>query len=219
MTKIVLVDDHVLLRNGLVSLINSFPDYTILFEANNGKQFVKQLDPENLPEIVILDITMPEMNGYETALWLTNHYPQIKILALTMLSDERSIIRMFKNGAKGFLLKDCRPQELKAALDGLMHKGVYLNRITCDSIIHNFQSTNSADDEEQKMVNELDEKEKEFLALYCTEKTHREIAEVMGVPLRVIDNFRDLLYQKLQVSSRVGLALIAMRNNIGDSVY
>jgi DNA-binding NarL/FixJ family response regulator len=215
MTKIVLVDDHVLLRNGLVSLINSFPDYTVLFEANNGKQFINLLDINNLPAIVILDITMPEMNGYETALWLTTHYPQIKILALTMLSDERSIIRMFKNGAKGFLLKDCRPQELKAALDGLMNKGVYLSRITCDSIIHNFKTNNNDEDDEYRMVHDLDDREKEFLALYCTEKTHREIAEVMGVPLRAIDNFRDLLYQKLQVSSRVGLALIAMRNNIG----
>lgn len=170
MTKIVLVDDHVLLRNGLVSLINSFPDYTVLFEANNGKQFINLLDINNLPAIVILDITMPEMNGYETALWLTTHYPQIKILALTMLSDERSIIRMFKNGAKGFLLKDCRPQELKAALDGLMNKGVYLSRITCDSIIHNFKTNNNDEDDEYRMVHDLDDREKEFLALYCTEK-------------------------------------------------
>lgn len=216
MTKIVLVDDHVLLRSGLVSLINSFSDYTVLFEANNGRQFIEMLDYNDLPSIVILDITMPEMNGYETALWLTTNHPQIKILALTMLNDERSIIRMFKNGAKGFLLKDCKPQELRAALDGLMSKGVYLNRAICDNIIHNFKISNDADDDEYKKVHELDEKEKEFLALYCTEKTHREIAEVMGVPLRVIDNFRDLLFQKLEVSSRVGLALIAMRNNINQ---
>ena len=97
MTKIALVDDHVLLRNGLASLINSFSGYTVLFEANSGKHMIELIDANNLPDVVLLDITMPDMNGYETALWLTTHHPQVKILALTMLNDERSIIRMFKN--------------------------------------------------------------------------------------------------------------------------
>ncbi len=214
MTKIVLVDDHVLLRSGLVSLINSFSDYTVLFEANNGKQLIELLDATNLPDIAILDITMPVMNGYETALWLTTQYPQIKILALTMINDERSIIRMFKNGAKGFLLKDSKPQEFKAALDGLANKGVYLNKAMCDNIIHSFKYHGAEADEEFDKLNKLNEREKEFLALCCTEKSHREIAEVMGVPLRTIDNFRDMLYEKLQTTSRVGLALFAMRNNL-----
>lgn len=211
MTKIALVDDHVLLRSGLVSLINSFTDYTILFEANNGKQFIEMLDPDNLPAVVMLDITMPEMNGYETALWLTTYYPQIKILALTMLNDERAIIRMFKNGAKGFLLKDSRPQELKAALDGVVHKGVYLNKAICDNIIHSFKQ--HPEDEFDK-ITALNQEEREFLAWCCSEKSYREIAEAMEKPLRMINEFRDMLYEKLSISSRVGLALFAIRNDI-----
>lgn len=213
MTKIVLVDDHVLLRTGLVSLINSFVGYEVLFEANNGKQFTELLDPKNLPDVVLLDITMPEMNGYETALWLTTHHPQIKILALTMLNDERSIIRMFKNGAKGFLLKDSRPQELKAALDGVVNKGVYLNKIMCDNIIHTIRHKNEEEDEFDKIAR-LSEQEKEFLAWSCTEKSYREIAEAMGLNPRNIDVYRDTLYDKLQIASRVGLALFAIRNDI-----
>ncbi|GAC1439522.1 MAG: response regulator transcription factor [Sediminibacterium sp.] len=213
MTKIVLVDDHVLLRNGLASLISSFDDYTVLFEASNGKHFIELLDPQNLPSVVLLDITMPEMNGYETALWLTTHHPQIRILALTMLNDERSIIRMFKNGAKGFLLKDSKPQELKAALDGIVNKGVYLNKLLCDNIIHTFKAHADIEEEEYNKITSLSEREKEFLAWACTEKTYREIAEVMGLSPRMIDACRDLLYEKLQIASRVGLAIFAIRND------
>ncbi|NCT94692.1 MAG: response regulator transcription factor [Chitinophagaceae bacterium] len=213
MTKIALVDDHVLLRNGLASLINSFSGYTVIFEANSGKHMIELLDPANLPEVILLDITMPEMNGYESALWLTTHYPQIKIMALTMLNDERSIIRMFKNGAKGYLLKDSRPQELKAALDNIVQKGVYLNKILCDNIMHSMKTNPESDDDIQKFT-ELSEQEKEFLGWACTDKSYREIAELMGTTPKTIDMYRDTLFEKLQTATRVGLALFAIKHDI-----
>ena len=110
--KVALVDDHVLLRNGLANLIDSFGGYKVLFEANNGKDFIDRLQPGTTPEIVLLDINMPEMDGYETALWLKKNYPLIKVLALSMYDNENAIIRMFKAGAKGYILKDCDPSEL-----------------------------------------------------------------------------------------------------------
>ena len=112
MTKITIVDDHILFRRGLAIIINSFPDYKIIAEASNGKEFIENINPNNLPGIVLLDITMPEMNGYETARWLYTHYPSVKVLALSMLNDERAIIKMLKNGAKGYILKDSEPQQL-----------------------------------------------------------------------------------------------------------
>lgn len=213
MTKIALVDDHVLLRNGLASLINSFPGYTVLFEANSGKHMIELLDPASLPSVILLDITMPEMNGYETALWLSTHYPQIKIMALTMLNDERSIIRMFKNGAKGYLLKDSRPQELKAALDNIINKGVYLNKMLCDNIMHSAKNT-PEEDEEIHQFTELTEEEKEFLGWICTDKSYREIAELMNLTPRTVEACRDILFKKLKTATRVGLALFAIKNNI-----
>lgn len=213
MTQVALVDDHVLLRNGLSSLINSFSGYKVLFEANSGKHMIELLDPNNLPDVVLLDITMPEMNGYETALWLTTHYPQIKILALTMLNDERSIIRMFKNGAKGYLLKDSKPQELKAALDGVVTKGVYLNKLMCDNIMHSMKTT-AEDEADIQRFTELTEHEKEFLSWACTDKSYREIAELMGTSIQFVEATREALFQKLQTATRVGLALFAIKHDI-----
>src|SRR3569833_4240526 len=98
--SVVLVDDHVLLRNGLANLIRSFGEYADLFEAGNGHDFIRQLKPRALPDIVLLDINLPEMDGYETAGWIKRHHPEIKILALSMYDTDNSIIWMLKNGVK-----------------------------------------------------------------------------------------------------------------------
>jgi DNA-binding NarL/FixJ family response regulator len=134
-------------------------------------------------------------------------------MALTMLNDERSIIRMFKNGAKGYLLKDSRPQELKAALDNIVQKGVYLNKILCDNIMHSMKTNPESDDDIQKFT-ELSEQEKEFLGWACTDKSYREIAELMGTTPKTIDMYRDTLFEKLQTATRVGLALFAIKHDI-----
>ncbi|MCR6721649.1 MAG: response regulator transcription factor [Chitinophagaceae bacterium] len=110
-TKKILVgiaDDHSLLRNALANLINTFDNYTILFQADNGKDLRNRILMHQVPEIVLLDVNMPEMDGFETTQWLHKNYPHIKVLALSMLSDEKTIIRMFRLGAKGYLLKKCR---------------------------------------------------------------------------------------------------------------
>lgn len=214
MIKVVLVDDHVLLRNGLASVINSFNGYTVLFEANNGKHFTELLNPVNLPNIVLLDVTMPEMNGYETALWITTHYPQVKILALSMLTDERCIIKMLRNGVKGYLLKDVELLELKMALDAVVNKGIYINNILYNNIIHSMSDSNMEEENEhQKMMN-LTEREKEFLRWLCTDKSYKEIAAAMYLSPRTIDGYRDNLFEKLKVVSRVGLVIFAIRNEI-----
>lgn len=214
MIKVVLVDDHVLLRNGLASVINSFNGYTVLFEANNGKHFTELLNPVNLPNIVLLDVTMPEMNGYETALWITIHYPQVKILALSMLTDERCIIKMLRNGVKGYLLKDVELLELKMALDAVVNKGIYINNILYNNIIHSMSDSNMEEENEhQKMMN-LTEREKEFLRWLCTDKSYKEIAAAMYLSPRTIDGYRDNLFEKLKVVSRVGLVIFAIRNEI-----
>ena len=111
MKTVALIDDHVLLRKGLANLIESFGGYKVLFQADNGKQFIESLHKGIVPDIVLIDINMPIMDGHETAIWIRENNFKISVLALSMYDDVNSIIKMFKAGAKGYILKDCDPSE------------------------------------------------------------------------------------------------------------
>lgn len=213
MQNVVLLDDHILLRNGLANLIESFGDYKILFQADNGEHFIKKLDPKVLPDIVLMDINMPVKDGYETSLWLKENYPEIKILALSMYDNESSIIKMFKAGTKGYILKDCDPSELKTALHDVLTKGFYYSEMITGKLIH---TINSMDEKENHLKNtlRLNDREREFLKLVCTELTYKEIADKMFLSPRTIDGYRDDLFEKLNVKTRVGLVMYAIKNGI-----
>jgi two-component system invasion response regulator UvrY len=211
--NVVLVDDHVLLRKGLAELIKSFDTYGVLFEADNGKDFMNRLKPKFLPDIVLLDINMPEVDGYETALWLKNNHPDVKVLALSMYDNENAIIRMFKAGAKGYILKDSDPSDLKAALDSLVTKGFYYSEIVTGRLIHSINNLDKDDDQVKNLV-QLSDKEIIFLKLVCTELTYKEIADKMCLSPRTIDGYRDQLFEKLKVKTRVGLVIYAIKNGI-----
>ena len=216
MAKFVLVDDHILLRNGLAALVKKL-GHNVLFEANNGKEFIVQLDKNNLPDIILLDINMPEMDGYETAQWIKKNYPVIKILALSMYDNENAIIRMLKHGARGYILKDSEPSELKAAVNAILGKGYYYSDLVSGKLVN---AINNMDDVDNNLIviNTLNEREIEFLKYACTELTYKEISEKMCVSPRTIDGYRDLVYEKLNIKTRVGLAVYAIRNkyvNVG----
>lgn len=212
MIKIALVDDHSLLRMGLASLMESQGN-TVLFEADNGKEFVNKLDANNLPQIVLMDINMPEMDGFETTQWLKQHYPGVLVLALSMYDNETSIIRMLKCGAKGYILKDSEPAELKTAIDNLLSKGFYYSDLVSGKLMH---AINKMDDETDDLKNlvPLNERETTFLKYTCTELTYREIADKMFVSPRTIDGYRDALFEKLKLKTRVGLVMYAIKNGI-----
>ena len=211
--SVAVVDDHVLLRNGLCNLIRDLDNYAVLFEASNGKEFISQLKPKFLPDIVLLDINMPVMDGFETALWLKRHHPDIKVLALSMYDNEVSIIRMMKNGAKGYILKDIDPGEFRQALDSLMKKGFYYSELITGKLIH---AVNQLDEPEYSLKNlvNLNEREIEFLKMACTEMTYKEIADRMYLSPRTIDGYRDNLFEKLNAKTRVGLVMYAIKNGI-----
>lgn len=209
-TKIALVDDHVLIRNGLANYIQTFGNYTVSFQADNGKDLIERLKPDNLPDIVLLDIKMPEMDGYETCLWLRDNYPDIKVLALSMYDNESSIIRMLRSGAKGYILKDCDPGILKDALSAVVNRGFYYSELVTGTLIH----TINRDKSNTKNPNELNDREIAFLKLVCTELTYKEIADKMFISPRTIDNYRDDLFKKLELKTRVGLVMYAIKNGI-----
>lgn len=209
---VAIADDHALLRTALARLVNSFEEYSVLFEAGNGKELKARVQQHVIPDIVMLDVNMPEMDGFETAQWLNKNHPQIKILALSMLSDEKTIIKMFRVGAKGYLLKNTDPDELKAALKTLVDKNFYLSDYVSEKLVSglNFDS----DREEKEIV--LNEKEREFLRLSCSELSYKEIAAQMFLSVRTIDDYRASLFNKLKVHSRVGLVMYAIKNGIAE---
>jgi two-component system, NarL family, invasion response regulator UvrY len=211
--KVALADDHVLLRNGLAGLVNSFDNYTVIFEADNGKEFQQKINAADLPQLVLMDINMPEMDGYETTLWLKRNHPDIKVLALSMYDNENAIIRMLRNGARGYLLKDTEPKEFKQALDAIMQKGFYYSELVTGKLIH---AVNSITDEGNELASsiKLSDREIEFLKLICTEMTYREIAEKMFLSPRTIDGYRDALFEKLNIKTRTGLVIFAIKNNL-----
>jgi DNA-binding NarL/FixJ family response regulator len=209
-TQIALVDDHTLLRNGLAALISSFEGYAVLSEAANGKEFIDQLKTFPAPDIVLLDITMPEMNGLETAEWIKKNLPAAKILVLSVMDIDTIIISMLKRGAKGYILKDSKPAVFRQALDSIRDTGFYMN----DLVSHKMLSYVTEKDNkinEVSLLASLTENELTFLQLACTEITYKEIAQKMEISPRTVDNYRDELLKKLKVQSRIGLVIFAIK--------
>jgi DNA-binding NarL/FixJ family response regulator len=211
--SIAIVDDHTMFRRGLATLINMFDDYEILFDAANGTEFVEKLNPNKLPDIALLDIQMPMMDGYHTAEWITKNFPQIKILVLSTMDAETAIIRMIKNGAKGYVLKEAEPKELRQAFDEVIAEGYFYN----DSITRKIMKSLAmlANDKNNIGINErLNERELQFLQMACSERSYHEIAAEMFLSERTIDGYRESLFKKCKVNTRVGLVLYAIKNSL-----
>jgi len=211
--KVALADDHVLLRKGLAGVVDSFGDYEVLFEADNGNHFIEQIKKNGEPSLVLMDINMPQMDGYATAQWLKQHHPLVNVIALSMYDNENAIIRMFKAGAKGYILKDSEPPELKKALDSVHQKGYYYSELVTGRLIHSINKMDDAHSDVKHLI-ELNDRELDFLKLACTEMTYKEIAEKMFLSPRTIDGYRDALFEKLQLKTRVGLVMYAIKNGI-----
>jgi two-component system, NarL family, invasion response regulator UvrY len=212
MANIALVDDHALLRNGLSSLVKSL-GHSVVLEAHNGKDFISKLNDSILPHLVLMDINMPEMDGYETTQWLKTNHPQILVMALSMYDTEGAILRMMKCGAKGYILKDSDPDELKEALESLFTRGYYYSDLVNDKIVGVLSNLKGNSSEIKSLV-QLSEKETEFLKYICTELTYKDIAEKMHMSPRTIENYRDILFERLEVRSRIGLAMFAVKNGL-----
>jgi two-component system invasion response regulator UvrY len=211
MKKVALVDDHILLRSGLAALVADL-GYTVACECENGKQLVERITKDPDIDLVLMDINMPEMDGFETTLWLKTNYPLINVMALSMFDDEISIIRMLKNGARGYILKDIHPRELRTALESVFTKGFYYSEMVSGRLLHAIgEKPGSADAE---LAHSLKKRDLDFLKLACSELTYKEIALKMNLSPRTIDGYREELFQRLGVKSRVGLVLFVIRARI-----
>ena len=210
--KIILADDHILLRDALASLVNAFEEFHVIGVAANGNEVIQLFEKKSIPHLIILDLNMPAMDGYETSLWLQQHNPDVKIIILTMFDSEIALIRLLQVGVKGFLKKDVHPDELKTALLSVVENGYYYSHRTTGKLANFFhKSYNTQSSIERALLNE---KEIEFLKLASTDLTYKEIAQRMQLTPRSIDGYRDTLFDKLEVKSRVGLAIFAVKTGI-----
>lgn len=213
--KIVIVDDQVMIRKALAVLINMFPNHRVLYDAADGLDLKTKIIENPLPDILLLDIVMPNMDGYETADWLRVNYPDVKVLALSTMDSETAIIKMIKHGAKGYVLKDADPSELRQAFDELLSRGYFYNDVVTRKVM---QSINYLVDEKNALplFAKLTDRELQFLRLACSEKTYQQIADEMFVSERTVDGYREALCKKLKMNTRVGLVMFAIKNKIVD---
>jgi DNA-binding NarL/FixJ family response regulator len=202
---ILIVDDHILFAQSLQSLIKSFQDYQILKVLKDGQELVDYFQENHVkPDIVLLDIRMPVMDGIQAMEWMKERQPEQKVLALTMEHEEATIIKMIRLGCRGYLLKDIEPQEFLFALETVYESGYYLNPDIDENLVYHAKSENTEG---------ISDRERQFLSLACTEMTYKEVAAKMNLSPKTIDNYRESLFHKLNVKNRVGLVLYAVKHD------
>ena len=209
--KVAIVDDHKLVSKALENMISLNPNFQVTMNCFNGQDFIDELQKTKThPDVVLMDINMPIKNGIETTAEVSRKFPNLKVIALTMEDNQGTIIKMMKAGAKGYLLKDMSPDILFNAINIVHEKGIFYTDMVTQSLLKIKT--------EEKFMKELDEtlkdRELEFIRLACSELTYREIADQMCVSPRTIDGYRDSIFLKLNVKTRVGIVLFAIKHNL-----
>jgi DNA-binding NarL/FixJ family response regulator len=207
--SIIIADDHQLFLKSLSILISSLGYFDIVADALNGKDLLQKLEARKLqPDLALIDVNMPVMDGMETASQLAEKYPLTKVVALSMKDDDNTIISMLKAGCCAYLLKDIHPAELEKALLEIHNKGFY----NADALNLRYRRILMRSETEKALT--LSEREKQFLKLACSDLTYKQIAAQMNVSERTVDGYREALFEKLKVQSRTGMALEAIRRNL-----
>lgn len=211
LVKVAIVDDHKLVSKALENMISLNPHFQVTMNCFNGQDFIDELHKtKTYPDVVLMDINMPIKNGIDTTTEISRDFPNLKVIALTMEDNESTIIKMLKAGAKGYLLKDMSPDILFNAINIVHEKGIFYTDLVTQSLLKIKT--------EEKFMNELNDtlkdRELEFIKLACSELTYREIADQMFVSPRTIDGYRDSVFLKLNVKTRVGIVLFAIKHNL-----
>jgi len=205
--QIILVDDHQLLRKGLIKILNA-NGFTDIIEAANGEELLEILKNTS-PDIILLDLYMPKMNGFESIKHIKKVNPHAKVLVVSMLDDKVSIIQMIKSGVDGYLLKDSDPKEIIEAIQIILEGGNFYS-----SMVNERLNSVLLDNDYNKDQHILSERELEFLTYASSDLTYKQIAEKMFVSVRTIDGYRDSIYQKFNIKTRIGLVIFALKNKL-----
>lgn len=208
--SVVVVDDHTLLSQAIEGMVNTFNKFKVLYTCKNGKEVEDKFSasPRNIPDIVLVDVNMPVMNGIETTKWIVENYPHVHVMALSVEDADGTILKMLKAGAVGYLLKDTKKEILEKALLEMIENGFYHTKNVTNLLLDSVSGKNGRSSVTFK------ENELKFMRLACSELTYKEIAEKMFLSPKTIDGYRDSLFTKLDVRNRVGLVMYAIKNKI-----
>jgi DNA-binding NarL/FixJ family response regulator len=208
--NIAIVDDHTLFRQGLAHLLTESDEINVLFDADNGADMIRKLPLHPLPDVILMDITMPVMDGYESTKWIKANHPGINVLALSMFEEDKPIIGMLKSGAGGYMLKQSKAGDLVNAIKGIAKQSIYINELVSGKLLRNIQNNQPT----KNTPIGLNPNELKFLELCCSDLTYKQIADMMNLSPHTIDNYREALFQKFEVKSRTGLVISALKNEL-----
>jgi DNA-binding NarL/FixJ family response regulator len=204
--KIGLVDDHQLFSKSLGLLLSSFKNVEVVIDAINGRDLQEKLAAQTvIPDIMLIDVSMPVMDGPQTAEWLHHSFPMIRLVALSMDDKEQTVIQMLKAGCCAYLFKDIHPNELEKALRNVYSVGYYNPSISSQKLVEG---------SDEIIQPHFTEREIEFLRLSCSDSTYKDVAVQMRLSERSVDGYRETLFRKLNVQSRTGMALEAIRKGL-----
>ena len=209
--NIVITDDHKLFRKGIIALLEDFDFVGEINEASNGAELLELLSNlKTLPDIILLDLRMPVMDGVEAQQKITKLYPSIKIIILTMEDDEQYILHLISEGVNGYLLKNADPDEMEKAILRVHENGYYFSEDISSLVLKNLNKTEKA---EAVFNPDFSERELDVLELICKEYTNAEIAEAFDVSIRTAEGYRHKLVEKAGAKNIAGLVVLALRYN------
>lgn len=210
--NLAIADDHKIFRNGLKATLEDYPDFNLVIEASNGKELIGQL-ADITPDVILMDIKMPEMDGMQTTAHVHQNFKQVKVLALSMHNEDKYIVDMMKAGASGYLLKNAEPEEIIEAITTVHEKGFYFNEHLSVTLIKQLVGPGHSDNTSQQNV-ELNDREIEVLKLVCQECSNQEIADKIFLSVRTVEGYRARLFEKTGSKNLVGLVIFAIKRGI-----
>jgi DNA-binding NarL/FixJ family response regulator len=213
MIHIAVADDQILFRKGIISLINAIPDFTVIIEAENGQELLDQLaQSQEIADVILLDISMPVLNGLETLNKIKLQYPYIKNIMLTVHEEEKFIIKLIDAGANAYLAKNTEPDEVEKAVRTVLEKDFYFNENTIEAMRNGFKYNKQKI--YLKIEDDITQREKEVLLLLCKEYTTPEIAKELFISERTVEGHRNNLLQKVGCKNTAGLIIFAIKSGL-----
>jgi DNA-binding NarL/FixJ family response regulator len=212
--KAAIADDHKIFRKGVILSLRAYPNIKFVQEAENGEELLAGL-PESQPDVILMDLRMPQKDGIEATKIISKQYPNIKVLVLTMYEDERFVSHLMENGANGYLLKSADPAEIRNAIMEVMARGYYLNNFVNRVLLKKSHSRSKSIPSLNSEVT-LNDKEREVVRLLCMEYTASEIAQKMEISPRTVEAIKDRLMERFGAKNTAGLVFFAVKNNLVD---